>query len=264
MVISGISCGGCGSFDVDFDPVTRKLKCHQCGREEFYSRARLSMSGKVTYAKENAIRFFKEGNIQSAKQFASDVLNMMEDHSASLFIMAYADEFREGKNGSMRSFFASSQDISLEYDEVRDLIDLFETTLYNMHEFEDDMVLLMIKNMQSEEDRRELENFIDTVCPYCINQYSSIDFLDTTRADMYREIAENCDIPKTLFALLKGIKDNPESPLVATTYTSEAKKQYFIDHYAKQVGDILMHMKDSPYKGTFLKSYEELLRLLEK
>lgn len=149
MEINGITCEGCGSTDVEFDPATRKVHCNQCGREMYYSRARLGATGKIAFAKDNAIKFFKGGNFPEARKFAADVLNMMQDNAAAQFMVAYCDEFCEGLSGSMTVFFKRAEDIPLEYDEVRDLIDLFESTLYNMRDFEVQMVSLVVANMQS-------------------------------------------------------------------------------------------------------------------
>lgn len=102
MEIQGLTCHGCGSTDVEFDPVTRKIHCNQCGREEYYSRAQLGATGKVAFAKDNAIRFFKDGNRDNAKKFAGDVLNMMQDNASALFIMAYYDEFVESRSGALK------------------------------------------------------------------------------------------------------------------------------------------------------------------
>lgn len=212
MEINGITCEGCGSTDVEFDPATRKVHCNQCGREMYYSRARLGATGKIAFAKDNAIKFFKGGNFPEARKFAADVLNMMQDNAAAQFMVAYCDEFCEGLSGSMTVFFKRAEDIPLEYDEVRDLIDLFESTLYNMRDFEIQMVSLVVANMQSMEDRSRLENFIDAVRPFCIARYASEDFMTAERESFYQDIAANCNIPKTCLALLKGIRENPGSP----------------------------------------------------
>ena len=104
MEVQGLICNGCGSSNVEFDPKTRKIHCNQCGREEYYSRAQLGATGKVAFAKDNAINSFKAGNWGSARSFANDVLNTMQDNAAALFIVAYCNEFVDGKMGSMKGF----------------------------------------------------------------------------------------------------------------------------------------------------------------
>lgn len=258
MEIQGLICHGCGSTDISFDPVTRKIHCDQCGREEYYSRAQLGATGKVAFAKDNALRFFKEGNRDRARTFAGDVLNTMQDNAAALFIMAYCDEFVESRNGAIKDFFRKLDPISLEYDEVRDLKDLFSVSIYNLRDYEADMVSLVVKNMQSPEDRDELEIWIDTICSYCIEKYPSADFLTEERVELYCDLASNCNIPKTCFALLKGVKTNPDSPYAANCFYMKAKTAYFRDHYVAAIGKILSAMQDNPYSRKFSSAYETI------
>lgn len=264
MEVQGLSCHGCGSTDVEFDPTTRKIHCNQCGREEYYSRAQLGATGKVSFVKDNAIRFFKEGNRVNARKFASDVLNIMLDNATALFIIAYCDEYGEMRSSSISDFFRKVQDIPLEYNEVRELIDLFEASLYNMRDYEEDMVVLMIKNMQSEQDRKDLENFIDTVSPYCIAHYPSEDFLSEERCGLYCDIASNCNIPKTCYALLKGIRTNPDSPYVTHGFYLKAKTGYFRQHYVQSVGKVIQAMKESAFKTKFLAGYRQMVNQFDK
>ena len=258
MEVQGLTCHGCGSTDVEFDPVTRKVYCRQCGREEYYSRAQLGATGKVAFAKDNAIKFFKEGKRDSARKFAGDVLNTMLDNAAALFIMAYCDEFSEGRSGAMRDFFQRIDSIALEYDEVRDMLQLFTVSLYNLRNYESEMVTLMVRNMQSPEDRQELEKFIETVCPYCISKYPSIDFLTKDRTDLYCDLASHCNIPKTCFALIRGIQSNPDSPYVAKSFYMHSRTQYFYEHYVIPVGQIVEAMQDGQYKAKFVSAYQSL------
>ncbi|MCI6274464.1 hypothetical protein [Tractidigestivibacter sp.] len=258
MEVQGLSCHGCGSTDVGFDPKTRKIHCRQCGREEYYSRAQLGATGKVAFAKDNAIQFFKDGNWSSARTFANDVLNTMQDNAAALFIVAYCDEFEDGRSGAVEEFFGRVGPMALEYGEVRDLIELFEGALYNMRDYEAQMVTVVIENMQGAEDRQTLEGFIETVCPYCISRYASEDFLSDERAALYRDIASHCDVPKTCFALLKGIRENPGSPYRTGSFRMRAHTGYFLEHYVEPVGRIIQEMRPSSVKAKFVQAYQQL------
>ena len=59
---AGLQCHGCGSTNVVFDSKRRILKCNQCGKEEYYSRATLNSNGKVVFGKQNAMSFFNTNN----------------------------------------------------------------------------------------------------------------------------------------------------------------------------------------------------------
>lgn len=258
MEIQGLTCHGCGSTEISFDPVIRKIHCNQCGKEEYYSRAQLGATGKVAFAKDNAIRFFQEGNLDDARKFAGDVLNTMQDNAAALFIMAYCDEFVESRSGTIKDFFRELDSIALEYDEVRNLKDLFSASVYNLRDYETEMVSLVVKNMQSQEERSELGTWIDTICSYCIGKYPSSDFLTNEHVELYCDLALNCGIPKTCFALLKGIRSNPDSPYATNCFYMKAKTAYFRDHYVAPVGEVIAAMPSGPYSLKFLATYEIL------
>lgn len=258
MEIQGLMCHGCGSADISFDAQTRRIHCNQCGREEYYSRAQLGATGKVALAQDNAIRFFREGNRDSARKFAGDVLNTMQDNAVALFIMAYCDEFVESRSGAIKDFLRKLDSIALEYDEVRNLKDLFSASVYNLRDYEADIVSLIVKNMQSQEDRSELETWIDAICSYCIARYPSSDFLTEARGTFYCDLASNCSIPKTCLALIKGIKENPDSPYTTNSFYMKAKTAYFREHYIVPVGKIVATMQNGPYSQKFLAAYDTL------
>ena len=257
MTSEGITCPGCGSSDVTFDPVTRRTHCNQCGRDGYYSRDQISTLDKVSTAVKNAIETFTSGNRTNAHRFAGDVLNILPD---SLFIMAYIDEFQESRNNALDQYFTKAMDIKeVKGDEVREMITLFTAALYNLRDYEEQMLTLIIANMQAPEDRPELEKFIDTVSPYCIDKYPSEDFLTDERCNLYCDIAENCNIPKTCYALLKGIEKNPDSPFVTGTFYMKDRTKYFFDNYVMRVGKVIGKMRNSELKPKFVNAYNGYL-----
>ncbi len=140
------------------------------------------------------------------------------------------------------------------------MITLFTAALYNMRDYEEQMLTLIVENMQAPEDRPELEAFIEKVSPYCIAKYPSEDFLTEDRCSLYCDIAANCNIPKTCFALLKGIEKNPDSPYVTGTFYMKARTQYFFDNYVKRVGKVIEAMKNSEVKPKFVNAYNGYLQ----
>lgn len=261
MELKGISCSGCGSTDVVFDPVTRKLHCNQCGKEEFYSRAALGSNEKVSIVADNAVKAFTAGNRQAARRFAGDVLNIMIDDLPALFILAYLDEFQESRNGAVRDFFTRAQTIrDVQGDEIRELILLFEAALYNMRDYEAEMLTLVVENMQAQADRPELTQFIEKVSPYCIGKYPSSDFMTEERCSLYCDIAANCSVPRTCFALLKGIESNPDSPYVTGTFYMQARTQSFYDNYVVRVGRVIDAMTDNGLHQKFEAAYNECVQ----
>lgn len=255
MDMDGLVCHGCGSSNVVFDPKRRILVCNQCGKEEFYSRATLNANGKVIFGQRNAIRFFTDGKLEDARHYAADVLNISMDNAPAMYILAYYDEFSQGKTGELHTFFSKTKRISLEYDEVQDLLTLFRASAYNLGDYEEDVIELVATNMQAQEDADTLRSFVDTLCPYLISKRPSSSFLTRELAEMYRELAEHCGIPKTCFALIKSIETNPDSPYVDNSFYLKAKAHYFYDHYVGIIGGILSAFNDPALRGKFLAAY---------
>ncbi len=257
MELGGLQCHGCGSSNVVFNSKKRILICNQCGKEEYYSRATLNSNGKVMFSKENALNFFTEGKFDNAQHYALDILNIFKDHVPALYMIAYYDEFVMRKEGALKSFFREIKEISLEYDEVQDIKKLILASAYNMIDYEREVIELVSINMQSKEDEADLCEFVDKLCPYLISRRASMDFLTNHLIDLYKELARHCDIPKTCFALLKGIDDNPDSPYVNKCFYLHAKARYFYDHYILPVGTIIDAMRTRDIKEKFIASYRK-------
>lgn len=256
MDMNHLQCSGCGSSEVDFDPQSRTLVCRQCGKKEFYSRATLNASGKVVYGRQNALKFFREGTLESAQHYAREVLNVSMDNAPALFILAYYNEFVEKHTGAMKKFFQQIQPVALEYDEVQELRELLVATASQLEDYEGEIITLLAQNMQAEEDSESLCATLDKICPCFLKRRTSCDFLSRERIEMYQDLAEHCVIPKTCLALLSGIKSNPDSPFASDSFYLRSKAQYFYDHYVLAVGSIVERMKENPNKQKFLRAYE--------
>ena len=74
---------------------------------------------------------------------------------------------------------------------------------------------------------------------------------------MYKELASHCGVPKTCFALLKSITENPDSPMANNSFFLKAKARYFYDNYVTVVGDILRGMAESDFKNKFLQAFDQ-------
>ena len=264
MDMEGMTCHGCGSTNVSFDAKRRVLVCFQCGNEEYYSRATLNANGKVLFSKQNAMKFFADGKLDNAQYYALDVLNVSRDNAPALYIMAYYDEFVQRRDGALKEFFRTIDDVALEYDEVRELMQLFKASAYNLMDYEFDMILLLAKNMQADEDAKELGDLLDFFCPLFLSKRNSSSFLTPERIEIYRDLADHCDIPKTCFALIKAIQTNPDSPYAADTFHLKARTRYFYDHFVLPVGSVIAVMKETEMKPKFLAAYQKIKQQYEE
>ena len=261
---TSMQCHGCGSTNVTFDPKHRILICNQCGKQEFYSRATLSANSKVIYAKQNAIAFFADGHYDTARNYAQDVLNIFIDSAPALYILAFFDEFIQGRNGALFQYFQKMNSIALEYNEVNDLMTLYLASPYKLMDFEADVIRTIAVNFQSEEDAPALCEFIDKLCPYLISKWPSMNYLSKEIVEIYQELTDHCGIPKTCFALIDSIQKNPDSPYSNNTFFLKPKCRYFFDNFVRPIGIVIQAMNNSELKGKFVMAYNQRVQQYKK
>lgn len=264
MSEGGLSCRGCGSSNVTFNAKQRLLICNQCGREEFYERATLNANGKVILSRKNAVNFFHDGKYENARHYAMDVLNIAMDNVPALFVMAYYEEFTDMHYGSIKEFFHQVSDVALEYDEVREMMQLVSSCAVRLVDYEEQIIELFARNMQSDESARELNDFIDKICPYFIGKRTSMDYLNENLIEMYKELIGHCGIPRTCLALLKSINSNPDSPYVTHSFYLKEKTRCYYDKYVVPIGEILGCVRNEAYRTKFLDAYNKMRKQYEQ
>lgn len=84
-----------------------------------------------------------------------------------------------------------------------------------------------------------------------------MDFLTRDLVKIYIKLTELCNIPKTCFALLKSIQENPDSPYVNNSFYLQAKAKYFFDNFIQPVGEIIGSMKSMELRDKFISSYNK-------
>lgn len=257
MEVGGLTCRGCGSSNVTFNAKQRLLICNQCGREEFYERATLNANGKVILSRKNAVNFFHDGKYENARHYAMDVLNIAMDNVPALFVMAYNEEYVDMHNGSIKRFFQQVADVALEYDEVREMMELVSSCAYRLVDYEEDIIELFARNMQADESIQELNDFLDKICPYFIGKRTSMDYLNRNLIEMYKELIGHCGIPRTCLALLKSIDTNPDSPYATNGFYLASKSRYYYENYIVPIGEILNCITNDQYRGKFLAVYNK-------
>lgn len=264
MIQDAIQCPGCGSSNVRYLEKEHKIVCNQCGLETPYSRLQMNSNGKIRFARQNAVKFFINGDMENSWRYAMQVLNVHKDSVPALYILAYYEEFVVRRGPRMKKFFQDAMSISLEYDEVRELIALMTASIPNMREYEKEILVLIATNMQAPEDAEELMKFCDNVSAYCISKRPSIDFLTDDMLNVYEELAQHCAIPRTCLALIKGIQSNPDSPYRNNTFAMKQHTRYFYAHYVLAVGKVVTYMCDNPYKAKFQAAFSDLKKQYEQ
>lgn len=259
MDFGALQCRGCGSGNVYMEPRTRRVICNQCGKEEQYTRATLNSSGKVVYGKENAMKFFLEGNIANARHYAMEVLNIAKDNIPAMYIIAYSDERVERKSGEIKAFFYNAKRVEdVEYSEVMELQTLFKASARMLPDYESEIIEFMAMNLQGEEDKEDLLNFIDEICPFFIGKRHSCKFLSGDLLEMYVDLAKHCNVPKLCLSLIKAITENPDSPYIDNAFYLKSKTRYFYDNFVIPVGKVIDAMSNKELREKFCSVYNQV------
>lgn len=253
-----IVCSGCGSANIHFDPQTRTISCSQCGKVEKYTRQKLNANGKVVNSIVNAKKFFLEANYANAEHYAREVLDMSVDQAPALYITAFVGDVVNKRRGNLASFFEVLKDIPIEYDELRDIMELFLSSPYGLIDYEEQVIEFIAKNADLNRDRKELSDFFDTLCPYFINKRATISSFSHELLEMYNELAAEVGIPKTVYALVSAIQKNPDSPIASRQFFLKTKVQTFYDSFMVPVGNIVKNMRQDDYKPKLQAAYNKL------
>ncbi len=236
MEYSVTTCPGCGSTFIQLDYARKVIICDQCGAVSPYTRTALNKNGKVVFALDNATKCFKEGQFENAARYAHDALNVSNENIPALFIIAYYEEFVLYKSGSFKKFHEKvMRDMMIEGDEMVTLMELFVSAAYNLRNYEREIMDLVRINMASPGDAARLCEFVDKLCPYFIDKRGSCIYLEEEMFEIYKALAQHCNIPKTCYALLKSIGTNPDSPYVIRQ--KEAASRASADAAAKAKAD---------------------------
>jgi len=138
----------------------------------------------------------------------------------------------------------------------------FPELVSNLEQALEQILDLVRGNAQTSE---ELCAFVDAFSPSVIAKRNSIDYLTQELADIYMELAQDCNIPKTCYALLSSIRTNPDSPYPNETFYLRNKTQRFLHTYVHPIGDVIEAMQDEEMRQKFLTAYNKLeAQILEK
>ena len=136
-------------------------------------------------------------------------------------------------------------------------MELFLASPGRLLDYQEEIITVIAKNLQSEEDAKTLCDFFDKICPYFISKWPSVGFLKPSLVELYMELVDHCGIPKTCFALLNAIQKNPDSPYAGNTFFLKPKTEYFYENFVLPVGKVIESMKDQQLRGKFMAAYKQ-------
>lgn len=249
-------CSGCGAA-VDVDIKTRKGHCEWCGNTVTFPRKAFNTNAATTDELALCVRCFTEKRFGDAKVHADNVLAVAIDNAPALYARAYYEAYSAVNKNSHRisEFFKRLEDIELDVEEVEMLSRMFISTVYKLEYNEEGALKWAAANLKG----TELNSFVDSLSPALIAKRTSIDFFTPELAELYKQIAAECSIPKTCYALLQAITKNPASPYPNKQFFLKTKTQRFYQDFAVPVGEIIKNMASQELRDKFYRVYQSTL-----
>lgn len=246
-------CPGCGE-PVDIDFKTRKGHCDFCGNVVTFPRSAFNNSENVKNELKHCMRCFEEKRYVDAKTHAENILATAYDNAPALYGRAFYEAFSAVNKNSARigEFFRAIENLTLEGEEVEMLAKMFILTVYRLKDNEEDVLHFASTYLSG----AELCNFVDSFSPLLIVKRDSIDFFTPTLSELYAEIATQCSIPKTCYALLQAMLQNPDSPYPENRFFLKTKTQRFYNDFVLPVGEIIKKMDSQELSSKFYKVYQ--------
>lgn len=261
-------CPGC-FFNLPADCIdfkTRRAVCPACGNLVTLTRKSINTSETVVHDVENAVRFFCDGNFDSARRYAESVLSVAVDHAAALYILAYYSAFvAENKNRThLEKFFNETLlDLDCDEEELEALKKIMLKTLGHLADYEK----IILKKLSATQRPKDLAEFVESFCPYLIGKRINIDWFDSEMVDLYYFITLSADIPKTWYALFVSISKNPDSPEAGNTFYLRTKTERFYREYVLGIEKVFSGIKTdvlkAKFNGAFCKKKEELINKMK-
>lgn len=144
-------------------------------------------------------------------------------------------------------------------EEVQPLSELFLLSVRKLGPQEKDVLEWASMNLP----RNDLLQFADQFCPIVIGSRESIDFFEPALIELYKQIAAECSIPKTCYALLSAIDKNPDSPYPESRFFLKTKTRRFYTDFILPVGEIIKSMDSQELRDKFYRVYQNKLEAFE-
>lgn len=253
------NCGNCNA-PLNINLKTRTCRCEWCGQMVHIPRKEINAGPSVQSNVKKAAEYFLSREFDRALECAQDALAYAMDNAPAKYILAFYDRFvaKNRKELALENFFkerlSELENEPLDEEETELLKKFFLASPARLSEYEAS-ILRLIRHNASDEEIRE---FADAFCPLVIPKHNSIDYLTEELTDIYKELAAQCDIPKTCYALLTSIKTNPDSPYPTNSFYLRNKTQRFLHTYMHPISDIIDAMQTEETREKFKTAYNRL------
>lgn len=254
-------CPGCGGT-VDIDLKTRKGVCGWCGNSITIPRKQINGLDDVQSELTVCVRSFLEKRFGAAKDHAERVLAIAIDNAPALYARTYYEAYAADirNTARMTGFFEQLQEIEPDGEEAENLKEMFLSTVFKLDAYEENV----LRWASTAFSGQELCAFVDAFSVQLIPRRTTIDFLTPGLVEAYKNVAAACTAPKTCYALLQAILNNPDSPFRTGCFYLKTKTQRFYRDFLLPVGEILNSMASPELKNKFCHVYQSKKEEFEK
>lgn len=235
----------------------RTAKCPYCNSFVQLPRKTLNSSDAVIQDMAQAVRFFCEGNYDSARNHAERTLSVSFDNAVALFVIAYYNAYCapvKTFKGLDIFFKETLQSIELEAEEA----DGFKKVVLCKGLQLGDYEKYILKALSNSTAAQPINTFIDEFSAPLIVRRKTIDWFDEEMCMVYAFMSQYVEIPKTWYALYQGIVKNPDSPEAANTYYLKTKTERFFNSYVLGVGKVFESIQSEAMRAKFLPAYQKI------
>ena len=255
---NSVVCEYCGSINIKEERVDHQAlvqQLEQKAAESALSAAKQAMGEQTAAVKNTAVEQFLKGDLKAAEQSADVVLrdspNCVEAELIKAICSYHALHQDEAR---MREYLQrlTNQTLTAEEKEhVRAMLLKFPTS-FAAYE------TAVIRCIQKQ-DPENLCSFVDAFSPYIIKKRDSTVYLTPELVALYKELAGQCDIPKTCYALLSSVTTIPGSPYTNDSFYLKTKSTNFRNQYLVPIGEIISSIKSGQLRAQFSGAYQKRL-----
>ena len=259
MNSESFQCPYCG-VSVSADKInfkTRRAHCDFCGQDIVFAKRNSTASPSAINALNQAKEFFMNGNYKSAVSCAQTATEMVPNHAAALYIIAYYQAFSADVKSrtSLENLFRNVlPDAEFEQEEE----DLFKELLLKTIAHSIDYEEQILTKFMEYDDPGELGAFVEKFSPFAISKRIDIDWFNSHMRTVYEQISASASIPKTWYALYLSLSKNPISPLSDGSFYLKTRATKFYNEYLIPVGVIYDKIRDEALSQKFRGAYRAL------
>lgn len=271
-------CKTCGAL---LKPVgdEKRARCEYClnewdiVREEPLTEQQIEDAARAGVAKgdearrgqviEAAVNAFLASDLRTAISNANEIHAKSADCPEAELILGFgAYVSQSASTAGLERFFSQVRAASLTDEQKHNLRRMLLKYPRNLALFEVQTIRLARELLDG--DARALCEFTDAFSPYIIKKQESARFLDPEMRTFYRDLARECSIPKTCYALIGAMKSLPESPFAGDSFHLRTRAMNFRRDFIDPVGEIVSAISDPARREQLTGMYRETVSEFER